>query len=107
MAKATIGHTAIKVQDILGMAELLQDLLGFEERNRSEGDPPANIWFKEGLQLVRDPEFEGPEGRLHHMGLMVEDLEAMSAECRRRGFVEVRSNWFALPDGLVIEFLAS
>lgn len=107
MAKATIGHTAIKVKDINGMVELLKELLGFEERNRSEGDPPANVWFKDGLQLVHDAEFEGAEGRLHHLGLMVEDREAMSAACRERGFVEVRPNWFALPDGLVLEFLAS
>jgi hypothetical protein len=26
-------------------------------------------------------------------------------ECKSRGFSEVRPNWYALPDGLVLEFL--
>ena len=104
--KATIGHTAVKVKDINGMVELLEDLLGFTVRRRTEGDVPANVWFVEGLQLVHDPEFDGPEGRMHHVGIMAPDREAMSAECRGRGYEEVRPNWFALPDGLVLEFLA-
>lgn len=106
MTKATIGHTAVRVQDINGMVELLQDLLGFTvSRTMGEGDAPANVWFEEGLQLVLDPEYAGPEGRLHHLGVTVADREAMAAECARRGFTEVRPNWYALPDGLVLEFL--
>lgn len=104
---ATIGHTAVKVKDINGMVELLQDLLGFTVRRKTEGDVPANVWFTEGLQLVLDADFDGPEGRMHHLGVTVPDREAMSQECRARGFAEVRPNWFALPDGLVLEFLAS
>ena len=107
MGKATIGHTAVKVKDINGMTALLEELLGFTVRRRTEGDVPANVWFVEGLQLVHDPEFDGPEGRIHHLGVLVPDREAMSAECRARGLAEVRPNWFALPDGLVLEFLAS
>ena len=63
------------------------------------------MWFEEGLQLVHDPEFEGPEGRLHHLGVLVSDQAAISQECARRGFTEVRPNWYALPDGLVLELL--
>ncbi len=107
MAKATIGHTAIKVKDINGMTALLEELLGFTVRRRAEGEVPSNVWFVEGLQLVHDPSYDGPEGRMHHLGLVVPDREAMSAECRRRGYAEVRPHWFALPDGLVLEFLAS
>jgi hypothetical protein len=107
MAKnATIGHTAIKVKDISGMIVLLQDLLDFHVvRKMGEGEIPSNVWFEEGLQLVHDPEFEGPEGRLHHLGVLVSDRDAMVQECERRGFSEVRPNWYALPDGLVLELL--
>jgi hypothetical protein len=105
---ASIGHTAIKVADINGMTGLISDLLGFTVRNTAgDGDAPSNVWFVEGLQLVHDPEYAGPEGRMHHLGIAVADREAMSAECRSRGYEEVRPNWFALPDGLVLEFLAS
>ena len=103
---ATIGHTAVKVKNINGMIELLEDLLGFHIRRKAgDGDIPSNVWFEEGLQLVHDPDFEGPEGRLHHLGVLVSDQEAIAQECERRGFAEVRPNWYALPDGLVLEFL--
>jgi catechol 2,3-dioxygenase-like lactoylglutathione lyase family enzyme len=104
--KATIGHTAVSVKDINGTIALLEDLLGFQEiRRAGEGETPSNIWFEEGLQLVHDPDFEGPEGRLHHLGVLVADQAAMAQECARRGFTEVRPNWYALPDGLVLELL--
>jgi catechol 2,3-dioxygenase-like lactoylglutathione lyase family enzyme len=103
---ASIGHTAIRVKDVNGMVELLGDLLGFTVgRTMGEGKVPSNVWFDQGLQLVYDPDFAGPEGRLHHLGVTVADREAMAKECARRGFTEVRPNWYALPDGLVIEFL--
>jgi catechol 2,3-dioxygenase-like lactoylglutathione lyase family enzyme len=103
---ATIGHTAVKVKDIAAMVVLLEELLGFRViRTAGEGDVPSNVWFEEGLQLVSDPEYEGPEGRIHHMGILVSDRDAMAHECARRGFSEVRPNWYALPDGLVLELL--
>ena len=102
----TIGHTAVKVKDINGMTALFKDLLGFHVRRKAGGgDTPSNVWFEEGLQLVHDPEFEGPEGRLHHLGVLVSDLDATVKACEERGFSQVRPNWYALPDGLVLEFL--
>ena len=64
---ATIGHTAVKVKDIASMIDLLEDLLGFQvSRRAGDGAVPSNVWFEEGLQLVHDSEYAGPEGRLHH-----------------------------------------
>jgi hypothetical protein len=103
---ATIGHTAVKVKDIVGVRALLEELLGFEvSRTAGDGDVPSNVWFEEGLQLVHDPDFDGPEGRLHHLGVLVSDRDALVQECERRGYTQVRPNWYALPDGLVLEFL--
>jgi hypothetical protein len=104
--KATIGHTAVKVKDIQGAIALLEDLLSFTvSRQAGEGEIPSNVWFEEGLQLVHDPHFEGPEGRLHHLGVLVADREAIVQTCKEKGLSEVRPNWYALPDGLVLEFL--
>lgn len=103
---ATIGHTAIRVRDITATIALLEDLLGFQViRAMGEGEVPSNVWFEQGLQLVHDPDYEGPEGRIHHLGVLVSDREAVVQECVKRGFSEVRPNWYALPDGLVLEFL--
>jgi len=103
---AAIGHTALRVSDIAGMTDLLEDLLGFRvRRTTGDAETPSNVWFEEGLQLVHDSEYAGPEGRLHHLGVLVADRETMVQECEKRGFTEVRANWYALPDGLVLEFL--
>jgi len=103
---ATIAHTAVKVRDINGMIKLIEDLLGFHViRKKGNGWIPTSVWFEEGLQLVSDPNFEGPEGRLHHIGILISDKKAMVQECKRRGLSEVRPNWYALPEGLVLEFL--
>ena len=103
----TIAHTAVKVKDIKSMIKLIEDLLGFRvSRKKGDGEIPSSVWFEEGLQLMHDPDFEGPEGRLHHLGILVSDREAMVQDCKRRGFSEVRPNWYALTDGLVLEFLS-
>lgn len=104
---AFIAHTAVKVKDINGMIKLLEELLGFKvSRKKGDGEVPSTVWYDEGLQLMSEADFEGPEGRLHHLGVMVPDMEAVAQDCRKRGFSEVRPNWFALPDGLVLEFLS-
>jgi len=105
-AGVTIGHTAFKVKDMLGTIQIIEELLGFHVgRKKGDGEIPSSVWFEEGLQLVHDPNFEGPEGRLHHLGILVTDRDAMAQECKRRGFSEVRPYWYALPDGVVLEFL--
>ena len=49
--------------------------------------------------------FDETEGRLHHLGILVSDKNTMIQECKKKGLSEVRPNWYALPDGLVLEFL--
>jgi lactoylglutathione lyase len=103
---ATIGHTGVRVKDIIGMTKLIQDLLGFHvSKKKGDGEIPSAVWLEEGLQLVHDPDFAGPEGRLHHIAVLVSDRDAIAQECKKRGFSEVRPYWYMLPDGLVLEFL--
>ena len=104
--KASIGHFAIKVKDINGTVKLLEDLLGFKvDRKAGEGETPLHVWFEEGLQLVSDPDFNGPEGRLHHIGVIVPDKDEIIEKCKELSFSEVRPGWYALPNGIVLEFL--
>jgi len=57
--------------------------------------------------LISDPAFAGPEGRLGHIGVMTEDLEAALQEVEKWGVTHLPqgSNWLRLPDGLCLEVI--
>ena len=81
-------------------------MLGFRViRQKGDGEIPSKVWFEEGLQLVHDPDFKGAEGRLHHLGILVSDKNAIAKICVRYGLSELQPYWFALPDGLVLELI--
>ncbi|MCM3755702.1 VOC family protein, partial [Bacillus licheniformis] len=58
-------------------------------------------------QFIHAPEHDGPEGRLAHLGVMCEDLEAALAAARRFDVTEMPQgcNWLRLPDGLAVELI--
>jgi hypothetical protein len=70
-------------------------------------DDPRQVWTVGGVQLMADPAFAGPEGRLAHLGVMTEDLEAVLAAAKAFGVTEMPQgrNWLALPDGLAVEII--
>ena len=105
---AYLEHVAIRVRDPAPHVAFFRDALGMGIRDIDgpEG-APRQIWLEGGLQLVRDPDFSGTEGRFLHLGLMVEDLPAAIAAARRHGAQSLPKgdNWLALPDGLVVELM--
>ncbi len=107
-ARAYLEHVAIRVRDIHWHIGFFRDVLGMTMREL-DGDPadPRQYWTLGGLQFVADPAFEGPEGRLAHLGIMCEDLEAALQAAQRFGIEQAPQgrNWLQLPDGLVLEFL--
>jgi len=70
-------------------------------------DHPKQVWTVGGLQLVSDPNFEGPKGQIAHLGIMTEDMEAALEEVYKWNVTQMPKgrHWFALPDGLTIELL--
>ena len=59
------------------------------------------------MQFIAMPEFAGPEGRLAHLGVMCENLDAALAAARTFDVKEMPQgrNWLRLPDGLAVEFI--
>ena len=59
------------------------------------------------MQFIASPDFAGPEGRLAHLGVMCEDLEAALAAAQKFGVEQMPQgrNWLRLPDGLAVEFI--
>ena len=106
--KAYLEHVAIFVRDIHFHIRFFEEVLGMTMRE-VDGTPeaPRQYWTLGGMQFIAMPEFTGPEGRLAHLGVMCEDLEAAIAEAKKFGVTEMPQgrNWLRLPDGLAVEFI--
>lgn len=107
--KAYVEHVAIRVKDIDWHVRFFRDVLGMTIRDETGGDgkAPRQVWTIGGVQLIADPDFAGPEGRLAHLGIMAEDQEAVLRAAEAWGVKELPQgrNWLALPDGLNVEIL--
>jgi len=107
-AKAYVEHVAIWVRDIHWHIRFFHDVLGMTMRE-VEGpvDDPRQYWTLGGMQFIASPNFAGPEGRLAHLGVMCEDLEAALSAAKAFGVEEMPQgrNWLRLPDGLAIELI--
>lgn len=107
--KAYLEHVAIWVKDIHWHIRFFHEVFGMTLREvQGTVEEPSQYWTLGGMQFMSQPDFEGPEGRLGHLGLMCEDLDAALAAARRFEGVEQLPqgpNWLRLPDGLALEFI--
>jgi catechol 2,3-dioxygenase-like lactoylglutathione lyase family enzyme len=106
--KSYLEHVAIRVKDIHWHIRFFREVLGMTLRQvQGDADSPAQVWTIGGIQLTSDPAFKGPEGRIGHLGVMTEDLEAALKEAESWGVTHLPQgrNWLALPDGLCIEVM--
>jgi catechol 2,3-dioxygenase-like lactoylglutathione lyase family enzyme len=105
--RAYVEHAAIRVRDIEWHMRFFRDVLGMTLRDDRRGQSPSQVWTIGGVQLIEDASFEGPEGRLAHLGVMVEDEAAVLHEASFWGVTALPQgpNWLRLPDGLCIEIL--
>ena len=106
--RSYLEHIAIRVKDIQWHIRFFREALGMTLRSvEGSTDQPKQVWTIGGLQLVSDPNFEGPEGRVAHLGIMTEDVGAALEEVYKWNVTQMPQgrHWFALPDGLVIELL--
>jgi catechol 2,3-dioxygenase-like lactoylglutathione lyase family enzyme len=108
MSQAYLEHVALWVKDIHWHIGFFREVCGMTMREvQGTPDNPEQYWTLGGLQFIAAPDFAGPEGRLAHLGVMCEDLEATLAAARRFGVTEMPQgrNWLRLPDGLAVEFI--
>ncbi|WP_321816571.1 MULTISPECIES: VOC family protein [unclassified Paraburkholderia] len=107
-SKAYVEHVAIWVKDIQWHIRFFEDVLGMTMREVDGSvDAPRQYWTLGGLQFIHAPEYQGPEGRLAHLGVMCEDLEQALAAARGYDVTQMPQgyNWLRLPDGLAVEFI--
>jgi len=103
-----LEHVAVRVKDIGWHIRFFRDVFGLTVRE-VDGDPdhPRQVWTIGGLQLISDPDFEGPEGRFAHLGMMVEDAEAAIQAAQAFGVTHLEKgrHWLVLPDNVCVEVL--
>ncbi len=107
-ARTYLEHVAIWVRDIHWHIRFFQEVCGMPMREvQGTLDHPVQYWTLGGLQFIAKPDFDGPEGRLGHLGVMCEDLEAALAAAQAFGVTEMPQgrNWLRLPDGLAVELI--
>ena len=104
-----LEHTAVKVKDIQWHIRFFSEALGMPvARSQGSEDDPIQVWTVGGVQLVSAKDFDGPEGRMVHLGIRCEDLEAVLEEAYGKwGVSELPQgrNWIKLPDGMEIELM--
>jgi len=106
--RAYLEHVAIWVKDIHWHIRFFEDVLGMTMREvDGTVDAPRQYWTLGGLQFIHAPAWDGPEGRLGHLGVMCEDLEAALAAAQAYGVTDMPQgrNWLRLPDGLAVELI--
>jgi catechol 2,3-dioxygenase-like lactoylglutathione lyase family enzyme len=106
--KAYLEHVAIRVKDIQWYIRFFEDVLGMTMREvDGTSEAPRQYWTLGGLQFIHAPQHDCPEGRLAHLGVMCEDLQAALDAARAYGASEMPQgrNWLRLPDGLAIELI--
>ncbi len=106
--KSYVEHVAVWVKDIDWHIRFFHDVLGMTMREvDGSSDAPKQFWTIGGMQFISAPDFQGPEGRLAHLGIMVEDLEAALAEAQGWNVQQMAQgpNWLRLPDGLAVELI--
>jgi len=103
-----VDHTGIYVKDIQWHISFFTQALGMKVTDTDqENGIVRQVWLDGGIQLIADPDFNGPEGRHGHIGIQVDDPEKAIVAAYSWGAKELPKgrNWVQLPDGLWIEIL--
>jgi catechol 2,3-dioxygenase-like lactoylglutathione lyase family enzyme len=106
--RAYLEHVALYVRDIHWHIRFFEEVFGMTMREVDGTlDAPRQYWTLGGMQFIHMPDFEGPEGRLGHLGIMCEDVDVALAAARRYAVrpMPQGENWLRLPDGLAVEVI--
>jgi catechol 2,3-dioxygenase-like lactoylglutathione lyase family enzyme len=109
-----LEHTAVRVKDLQWHIRFFKEALGMSVMNATgPADDPIQVWVQAAngggrVQLVAAKDFDGPEGRLVHLGISCDDLDAAVEEVYKWGVTQLPQgrNWIKLPDGMEIELIS-
>ncbi|MES5058715.1 VOC family protein [Bacillus velezensis] len=108
MTAKRIDHTGIMVKDIETSIAFYQDVLGMQLKDRITHTNGiielAFLGFQEGpeteIELIQGYSSElPPEGKVHHVALLTEDITAEFTHAKRQGAVFIDEEITTLPNG--------
>ena len=105
--KSYVEHVAIRVKDIDWHIRFFNDVLGMTVHEVMGSDGATEkAWTLGGMQFIAKPDFTGPEGRLAHLGIMCEDVEAAIAAAHAFGVTEMPQgrNWLRRPRASTMKY---
>jgi predicted enzyme related to lactoylglutathione lyase len=89
MTRATLEHVNITVSDPARTAALLQDLFGWKQRWEGPaklGGRTIHVGTDDAYVAVYANGATPPSGRLNHVGIVVDDLDAVEARVLAAGY---------------------
>lgn len=104
---AYLEHMALRVKDLEWHIRFFEEVFGMKIRMEMGDAPNRKIWLDGGLQFNETEDFDGPEGRADHLGIMTEDMAKVLKKAYERGAEEMPQghNWIRLPEGMCIEVI--
>ena len=102
-----LEHMAIRVRDLDWHISFFEKVFGMTVKKQLGKAPNRKVWLQNGLQLNETTDFEGPEGRADHLGIMTDDVNEALRKAYELGAKDMPQghNWIELPDGLCIEVI--
>lgn len=103
---AYIDHMAFRVKDFDFYLEFFQSVFDMKVTLQMGKAPNRKIWLG-GIQLNEDTNFDGPEGRSDHVGILVDSIDEIVKKAQKYNvkIMPQGANWIQLPEGLVIELV--
>lgn len=104
---AYLEHMALRVKDLDWHIDFFKNIFDMQVTMEMGEAPYRKVWLDGGLQLNETPDFEGPEGRADHLGIMTQDMDKVLEKAYALGVKELPQghNWICLESGLCIEVI--
>ena len=104
---AYLEHMALRVKDLEWHIDFFEKVFGMKITSEMGEAPNRKVWLDGGIQFNETADFEGPEGRADHLGIMTDRIDEVLEKAYNLGVEEMIQghNWIRLKSGLCIEVI--
>lgn len=98
-----VGHVGLRLGNIPYYIQFFSDVFGMQvTRVQGPQENPSSVWLDGGIQLMDETSDAPAEGSMHHLCIIVPDVEQTLALAKPYGAVPVEgrgAHWFTIPGG--------